>query len=69
MTGCFLGSDVEMSLCQLWNQSEIWVETLGIPFISCGIRAKCLTAPVLNFHLHSEDYISAHLIELLPSTQ
>lgn len=39
-----------MLLYQLWSQPEIRVETLGIPFISCGIWAKCLTAPVLSFH-------------------
>lgn len=50
MTGCFLGGNIEMLLYQLWSQPEIRVETLGIPFISCGIWAKCLTAPVLSFH-------------------
>lgn len=39
-----------MLLYQLWSQPEIRVETLGKPFISCGIWAKCLTAPVLGFH-------------------
>lgn len=57
-----------MFLCQLWNQPEVWVETLGIPFISCGIWVKCLTALLLSFHMQSEDYIGTHPTELLHST-
>ena len=40
----------------------------GIPFISCGIWVKCLTALLLSFHMQSEDYIGTHPTELLPST-
>lgn len=40
-----------------------WVETLGIPFINCGIWAKCLTLLSLSFPI----YIMK--IKLVPTSQ
>lgn len=37
---------------RLWSQ-PIWVETLGISFISCGIWAKCLTILRLSFPIYT----------------